>query len=107
MSIATLAGAIGCFFEWKTPFGIEWFLLFSLGVVGFLAQVFMTKVLQIGPAFQIVPFKYIEVIFSVLLGLLIFHELYNFYSFIGIFLIIMGLVLNLIYKFKQKKTSKK
>ena len=60
----------------------------------------MTKALQIGPAFQIAPFKYVEVVFSLLFGLLFFQELYNFYSLVGVFLIIMGLVLNLIYKSK-------
>ena len=100
MLIASLVGAIGCFFVWKTPVGIEWILLLSLGVVGFFAQIFMTKALQIGPAFQIAPFKYVEVIFSVLFGLLVFQELHSFYSLIGIFLIIMGLVLNITYKSK-------
>ena len=100
MFLATLVGAIGCFFDWKTPVGIEWVLLLSLGIVGFFAQIFMTKALQIGPAFQIAPFKYVEVIFSVLFGLLVFQELHSFYSLIGIFLIIMGLVLNITYKSK-------
>ena len=107
MLIATLVGAIGCFYDWKTPVGIEWALLLSLGVVGFLAQIFMTKALQIGPAFQIAPFKYVEVVFSLLFGLLFFQELYNFYSLVGVFLIILGLALNLIYKSKEKQTSKK
>ena len=82
MLIASLVGAIGCFFVWKTPVGIEWILLLSLGVVGFFAQIFMTKALQIGPAFQIAPFKYVEVVFSLLFGLLFFQELYNFYSLV-------------------------
>ena len=107
MFLATLVGAIGCFFDWKTPVGIEWVLLLSLGVVGFFAQIFMTKALQIGPAFQIAPLKYAEVVFSVLFGLLFFQELYNFYSLMGVFLIIMGLVFNLIYKSKQKQTFQK
>jgi drug/metabolite transporter (DMT)-like permease len=107
MFLATLVGAIGCFFDWKTPVGIEWVLLLSLGIVGFFAQIFMTKALQIGPAFQIAPLKYAEVVFSVLFGLLFFQELYNFYSLMGVFLIIMGLVFNLIYKSKQKQTFQK
>ena len=53
------------------------------------------------------PFKYVEVVFSLLFGLLFFQELYNFYSLVGVFLIILGLALNLIYKSKEKQTSKK
>ena len=85
MLIATLVGAIGCFYDWKTPVGIEWTLLLSLGVVGFIAQIFMTKALQIGPAFQIGPFKYVEVVFSLLFRLLFFQGLYNFYSLVCVF----------------------
>ena len=96
MLIATLVGAIGYFYDWKTPVGIEWTLLLSLGVVGLLAQIFMTKALQVGPAFQMAPFKYVEVVFSVLFGLLFFQELYNFYSLMDSFILIESILTSML-----------
>ena len=105
MLIATLVGAIGCFYDWKTPVGIEWALLLSLGVVGFLAQIFMTKALQIGPAFQIAPFKYVEVIFTLLFGVFVLYEAYDFFHLVGTFLVVFSLVLNVLYKSRLNKKA--
>lgn len=101
MLIATLAGAIGCLFEWQMPHGIEWLQLLSLGVLGLIAQVLMTKAFQIGPAYKIAPYKYVEVIFSLGFGIAVFFDIYSFFTLIGIVMIVLGLVLNAIYKTKK------
>lgn len=101
MFIATVAGAIGCLFDWQTPQGMEWLQLISLGVLGFIAQILMTQAFQIGPAYKIAPYKYVEVIFSLAFGLLVFYDQYSHYSLIGMVMIVTGLVLNALYKAKR------
>lgn len=103
MVIAALTGGILSITNWVNPTGIEWGLLFSLGVFGYYGQVYMTKAFQTGKTSQVAPFKYVEVIFTVSLGLLLYNEIYTFWSFLGITLIIGSLILNALYK--QHKIS--
>lgn len=102
MVIATIVGLVLSLNSWVNPKGIEWILLFSLGVFGYFGQVYMTKAFQIGKTNIVAPFKYVEVIFTVAFGLLLFNEIYTFWSFLGITLIIGSLVLNVFYKSGKK-----
>ena len=61
----------------------------------------MTKAFQTTVTNQVAPLKYIEVIFTLVLGLLWFDEIYSIWSLLGIAMIIGGLVLNVVYKAKK------
>ncbi|PKQ46991.1 EamA family transporter [Confluentibacter flavum] len=99
MFIATLVGGLLSINNWVNPEGwLEWLLLFSLGVFGYFGQVYMTKAFQVASTNQVAPLKYLEVIFTVLVGLFVFGEIYTLWSILGIFMIILGLVLNVWYK---------
>ncbi|SFZ91561.1 EamA-like transporter family protein [Flaviramulus basaltis] len=100
MVIATIVGGVLSINHWVNPVGKEWYLLFSLGVFGYFGQVYMTKAFQTASTTQVAPLKYIEVIFTVLFGIFIFAEIYTIWSLLGIALIILGLVLNVLYKSK-------
>jgi drug/metabolite transporter (DMT)-like permease len=100
MIIATLVGGVLSINNWINPIGIEWILLLSLGVYGYFGQLYMTKAFQIAKANQVAPFKYIEVIFTLLLGVLWFGDIYTIWSVIGIILIISALILNVLYSEK-------
>lgn len=102
MIIATITGGILSIDNWVTPNGIEWLLLFSLGVFGYFGQVYMTKAFQTASTNQVAPLKYIEVIFTLLIGLFWVGEVYTFWSLLGIALIIGGLILNVLYKGTSK-----
>jgi drug/metabolite transporter (DMT)-like permease len=94
MMIALVAGGILCIPYWKTPIGWEWVLLLSLGVFGYVGQLYMTKALQLAETNKAAPLKYIEVIFTMLIGLSWFNESYTLWSLLGIILIVIGLTLN-------------
>ena len=102
MVIATITGGVLSIGNWVTPKGIEWLLLFSLGVFGYFGQVYMTKAFQAASTNQVAPLKYIEVIFTLLIGLFWVGEVYTFWSLLGIALIIGGLILNVLYKGASK-----
>ncbi len=102
MVIATLTGGILSIGNWVKPVGIEWVFLLSLGVVGYIGQLFMTKAFQMASTSHVAPLKYIEVVFTVLFGLMLFGEVYTFWSLLGIALIIGGLILNVSYKPKNQ-----
>ncbi|UCD60566.1 MAG: DMT family transporter [Flavobacteriaceae bacterium] len=98
MCVATIIGGIGAIFDWKTPVGIDWLLLSSLGVFGYFGQLFMTKAFQMGETNAIAPLKYLEVFFAVIVGVLFLGETYVAWSFVGMAMIIGGLLLNIWFK---------
>ena len=98
MVFCTIIGGLLSIISWKTPLKEDWLPLFSMGLYGFFGQLYMTKAFQIGTVNIIAPLKYIEVIFSVIIGILLLQEIYNVWSIVGIMMIILGLILNIIYK---------
>lgn len=98
MVISTIVGGVLAINNWINPIGMEWLLLFGLGVFGYFGQVFMTKAFQIASTNQVAPLKYLEVIFTVLFGVFIFGEVYSLWSLLGIAMIIVALILNALYK---------
>ena len=107
MLIATLVGGAGSFFSWKTPNSEDLLLLSSLGLFGFFGQLFMTKAFQNAEAHMVAPFKYVEVLFTLVFGVFVLGETYDFYHLLGTFFVIFGLVLNIWYKTKYKKSHPK
>lgn len=98
MIISAVVGGLLCINQWTTPVGKDWLLLLSLGVFGYFAQLYMTKAMQQAETNQIAPLKYLEVIFTMIIGLIWFEEVYTVWSLLGIFLILIGLTLNVILK---------
>ncbi|WP_452230767.1 DMT family transporter [Lacinutrix sp. MEBiC02404] len=104
MIISAVIGGLLAINNWKNPIGLEWLLLLSLGVFGYFGQVYMTKALQSSEINQIAPLKYIEVIFTMIIGAVWLNENYSLLSLFAILLIIIGLVLNVMVK-QSKKVS--
>lgn len=98
MCIATVVGGVLSIFYWKTPTASDLMLLLSLGVFGFVGQLFMTKAFQMAETSVIAPIKYIEVIFAIIVGVGFLGETYTIWSFVGIGMIIIGMLLNLLFK---------
>jgi drug/metabolite transporter (DMT)-like permease len=102
MVIATITGGLLSLNNWLNPIGIEWPLLFSLGIFGYFGQVYMTKALQTAKISKVAPIKYLEVIFTVVFGIILVNELYSLWSLLGISMIILALVLNSQYGTKDQ-----
>ena len=101
MIIAVVIGGLLSINNWKQPEGLEWLVLISLGFFGYFGQVYMTKALQSSETNIIAPFKYIEVIFTLIVGVIWFHDSYTLLSCLGILLIVIALVLNVLSKSKK------
>ncbi|WP_255420150.1 MULTISPECIES: DMT family transporter [unclassified Aquimarina] len=101
MWIATVLGGILSIFNWeKTPQGMEWVLLLSLGIFGYFGQLFMTKAFQSQVTNKVVSLKYMEVIFTMIAGIFLFGDQYPLLSVLGTIMVITGLILNMFYKSK-------
>nr|WP_299108982.1 DMT family transporter [uncultured Winogradskyella sp.] len=100
MIISAVIGGLLSINNWVTPVGQEWLILMSLGVFGYFAQLYMTKAMQVGETNQVAPLKYLEVIFTIIIGLVWYKEVYTIWSIVGVLLIVSGLTLNVITKKK-------
>lgn len=98
MIIAAFFGGVLAISEWTNPTGIEWVLLLSLGVFGYFGQYYMTKAFQMSEINQVAPLKYVEVIFTMIIGAIWLDETYAMISLLGILLILIGLILNFVVK---------
>ncbi len=94
MFLSTVVGGIISLFIWVQPQGWDWALLTSLGIFGYVGQVYMTKAFQMAATNRVAPIKYTEVIFTILIGVFWFEDSYSVWSFLGLFLIVTGLILN-------------
>jgi drug/metabolite transporter (DMT)-like permease len=70
-SIVSLVGAIP---DWKWPSPAGWVWLCSLGLIGGIGQVLVTRALRLTPASVLAPFDYVTIVFAVLYGYLCFRE---------------------------------
>ncbi len=101
MIFSTVIGGIGSIFFWIIPNTKDIFLLFSLGFFGFFGQLFMTRAFQSAEAHIVAPFKYIEVIFTLLFGIYVIDEKYDLFHLLGAFFVILGLLLNVFFRSKN------
>jgi len=105
MMICTFVGLIGSFNNWLTPHGSDWLMLGMLGFLGFLGQYFMTIAAQMETTDIVAPMKYTEIPFTILIGMTFFGETYGWVSVAGFGLIILGLVLNVLFKSRKKAVA--
>jgi len=103
MMICTLVSFLGVMNAWTSPQNADWFMLGMLGFLGFLGQYFMTVATQLETTDVIAPMKYIEIPFTILIGVSFFGERYGWISILGLSLIISGLILNVLFKMKSSK----
>ena len=95
MSSAAILSFIGMIIYWQSPTLVEWVLLGGMGISGYFGQIYMTKSFQLEAASRVAPVKYVELVYSLLIGLIWFGESYSLISFLGISLILLGMLLNL------------
>lgn len=87
---------------WRLPSWEEGVLLLLIGLSGFLGQLFMTQAMQLEAVNRVAPMKYLELIYALLIGLFWFGENYTFWSFVGILLILLGMLLNVRFSTPSK-----
>ncbi len=104
MVIATVVGLVFSLFQWQPPQSNDWYILAVMGLVGFTAQYCMTRALQLAEARLITPFKYVEVLGTVLVGFLIFGEHQTKFALTGIAIIVLSLLLNVWIGTRSKRT---
>ncbi len=94
--IASVATAPFAALEWKTPSLEEWGLLIGVGVFMALAQLLIILAYQHATASQIAPFNYSVVIFSGLIGWIVWRNALDAVAVLGILLVSAGGILSIV-----------
>jgi drug/metabolite transporter (DMT)-like permease len=95
--------SVWCLFDFVMPNGIEWLILLLIGICTQIAQVSLTKALHYESSSLIMPFQYLGSVYALLVGYLILNERLNTLVVIGVFIILIGVVLNTFVKGIQRK----
>jgi drug/metabolite transporter (DMT)-like permease len=100
--IALPLALIGLGSEWVMPQGLTWLWLILVGVFTQVGQVGLTKGMQTETAARATAFSYLQVLFSILLGWFVFAEMPDLVVLLGALLILIGALLNILIKPKQR-----
>ncbi len=85
---STVLAGLLCIPVWVTPSWLALAGLLTIGVVTLIAQLLMTEAYRIGETTLVAPFEYGAIIYSTLLGFLIWGEIPGPWSFAGIAIIV-------------------
>jgi len=84
-SLLSLGPAI---WVWRWPDPMHWTLLISIGALGALSQFWWIKAFRAGEASAVAPFDYSRIIFTGLLGLIVFSEFPDRWTMCGAALVV-------------------
>lgn len=101
----TIGACIPALYFWQTPTLAELGLLVLLGIGANLIQVCLIRAFSATDASALMPFRYVEFIFSALFGFLLFSEIPTQIVFLGALLIIAG-TFYISYQETQKEKRK-
>ncbi|MEQ9301823.1 MAG: DMT family transporter [Cyclobacteriaceae bacterium] len=92
-----IAGIISIF-QWVHPQGLDWIVLISIGILTQIAQYFMTRSYQNEEVNRVAIVNYTGLIYSLGFGFIIFGETFNLMTYLGMALVLAGVILNLVFK---------
>ncbi len=101
--ISTLATLPFAYAQWQTPHGMEWLYLFGVGVFMALSQLFIILAYRHATAAQIAPFNYSVVIFSGLIGWIVWNDALDWVSLLGIVLVCAGGICSILLNASAQK----
>ncbi len=93
-------------FNWVTPQGIEWFYLMMVGLTSQVAQYYLTRSYQIAEIATVSIVNYTSIIYTIILGYLIFGESFNTMTYIGMALVCTGVIINVLYKTRVREAER-
>ncbi len=92
-------------FQWYTPNLSDLGIIIVMGICTQIAQFYMTKGIQSDKAGNIMTVKYVGTVFALSYGYFFFDESYDFKSLTGILLVLLGVILNVLYKRRLTKAK--
>ncbi|MFK7808587.1 MAG: DMT family transporter [Saprospiraceae bacterium] len=104
--MVSILGSLFFVRHWRMPVGEEWLPVVGIGLCGLAGQILMTQAFQKETTSVLAPFKYMELVYALLIGFFFLGETYEWLPFSGIGLIIFGMILNVWAKPKPEGVTK-
>jgi drug/metabolite transporter (DMT)-like permease len=101
-----IAGFFLMLFDWQTPHGLDWLYLLLIGITSQIGQIFLTNALQKEKAASVAIINYSGLIYGLSIGWFVFGEAQGLESISGMFLVVFGVVLSIIYSRRQREIEK-
>ena len=89
--------------EWRWPEPVDLALLAAMGVLGLVTQVCYIKGMALGDAAAMAPIDYTRLVFAILFGLLLFHEIPNLITMLGALIVIGSTLVITLRELHSKK----
>lgn len=86
------------YFVWIQPQGWDWVILLAIGLLTQFAQYFMTMAYQNANLSKVASLSYIGIIYALGFGFVFFDETHNLYTYLGMVLVLAGVLLNVTSK---------
>lgn len=84
--------------NWVTPAGTDWLYLGLIGVLTQVAQFLLTRAYQTEKAGKVAGVTYSGILYAILAGMFIFNEYLGGWSYVGIALVLLGVILSSLSK---------
>jgi len=98
--VFAIAGSFLFINHWRMPLGVEWYWVAGIGVLGLIGQIFLTRAFQLAETSIVAPLKYMELIYALIFGFVLFGESYTLFPILGMILVVLGMLLNVYIKRK-------
>ena len=85
--VGALFTSIAVPFYWVTPSPLAWILMISAGFCGGIGHFALIKAFTHSPASVISPYSYLNLVWAILLGFILFDEFPDFWTVVGAFVI--------------------
>jgi len=93
-------------FAWKTPIGLEWVYLIGVGLCSYLGQIFLTNAFSRERAASVAIIVYTGLIYAISIGWLVYGESQDIFTFAGMGLVVVGVILSVLYGRRHKILDK-
>lgn len=81
---------IALWLDWVTPTFKQWLIFAFIGFLGTMGHYFLIKAFELAPASMLAPFNYTSILWSILLGYVIFGDLPDKWTIAGVVIIILS-----------------
>lgn len=92
-------------FSWIDLGGWDWIIIIFIGLAAQAAQYFMTRAYQSSELSKVTSLKYLGVIYAWFFGFFFFEESFSWGAYLGMGLVILGVILNIWVKREEKPTE--
>ena len=89
--LCTLLGLGSIFFvEWKMPTLIDFAIFIVMGLCGSIANLLLTQSYRLAEASLVTPIKYLSLVFAIVFGYFIWHEIPSYKTLLGSLLVVLS-----------------